>query len=121
MTLRFGANSFFSSSFKAAKGGELNEGEKLLAAVLAGAASALVQCPCQLVEVNQSNHGSSMLKTARRGVILTRAAGDGLKPLADLHAGPWCRCTAHWASTVAIQWVQPGKALKRRSLSREAR
>lgn len=67
--IQFGANSFFSSTMKAAKGkAELNEFEQLLSAVLAGAASALVQSPCQLVEVNQSNHGSSMLATARRVV-----------------------------------------------------
>jgi len=38
----------------------------MIASVLAGAASALIQSPTQLVEVNQSNHGSSMLATARR-------------------------------------------------------
>jgi len=68
--IQFGANSLFSSTMKAAKGGnsELNDAERLLSAVMAGAASALVQCPSQLVEVNQSNHGSSMLATARRVV-----------------------------------------------------
>ncbi|CAE7241507.1 Slc25a21 [Symbiodinium necroappetens] len=33
---------------------------------MAGAASALIQSPTQLIEVNQSNHGSSMFATARK-------------------------------------------------------
>ncbi|CAK9066397.1 Hypothetical protein SCF082_LOCUS33806 [Durusdinium trenchii] len=67
--IQFGANSLISSGIKATKGAsELRESERLGVAVVAGAASALVQCPCQLVEVNQSNHGSSMFSTARRVV-----------------------------------------------------
>ncbi|CAJ1433698.1 unnamed protein product, partial [Effrenium voratum] len=69
--IQFGANSAFSTALKELRGSsQLSEGDKILAAVTAGAASALVQCPCQLVEVNQSNHGSSMLSTARRVVSM---------------------------------------------------
>lgn len=66
--IQYGATSFFSSCFKAWRGSEsqVRDTDKILASVMAGVASALVQSPTQLVEVNQSNHGSSMFATARK-------------------------------------------------------
>jgi len=66
--IQFGATSFFSSCLKALRGSEsqVRDADKILAAVMAGAASALIQSPTQLIEVNQSNHGSSMFATARK-------------------------------------------------------
>jgi len=53
---RFGAESTASDS------------QRLAAGVLSGFASALAQSPMQLVEINQQNHGFSMVATARRVV-----------------------------------------------------
>ncbi|CAE7360747.1 ODC1 [Symbiodinium natans] len=49
--------------------------DKIIAAVMAGAASALIQSPTQLVEVNQSNHGSSMIATARKVIAQNGVLG----------------------------------------------
>ncbi|CAE7733680.1 unnamed protein product, partial [Symbiodinium pilosum] len=68
--IQFGATSLFSSGLKTLRGSDSASGDmdKIIASVMAGAASALIQSPTQLVEVNQSNHGSSMLATARKVV-----------------------------------------------------
>jgi hypothetical protein len=42
--------------------------DKFASGVIAGMASAMVQSPFQLVEVNQQNHGGNMVSTARRVV-----------------------------------------------------
>lgn len=66
--IQFGTNSAILRGFAVHRGGASNitDTDRLVAGVLAGMTSAVVQSPCQLVEVNQQNHGGNLVNMARR-------------------------------------------------------
>jgi len=66
--IQFGTNSAILNAFTSHRGGFSNvtDSDRLVAGVVAGMTSALVQSPCQLVEVNQQNHGGTIFKMIRR-------------------------------------------------------
>jgi hypothetical protein len=67
--ISFVANNVALRGFGVVSGeGSASDSQRLAAGVLSGFASALAQSPMQLVEINQQNHGFSMVATARRVV-----------------------------------------------------
>lgn len=66
--IQFGTNSAILNSFASHRGGisNVSDSDRLVAGVVAGMTSALLQSPCQLVEVNQQNHGGTIFKMVRR-------------------------------------------------------
>jgi len=66
--IQFGTNSAMLNAFSSRRGGncDVTDSDRLFAGVVAGMTSAIVQSPCQLVEVNQQNHGGTISSMARR-------------------------------------------------------
>mmetsp|Transcript_2911 Transcript_2911/g.7592 ORF Transcript_2911/g.7592 Transcript_2911/m.7592 type:complete len:319 (-) Transcript_2911:74-1030(-) len=64
--IQFSANSASLCAIQAARGkAQCSDSERMFAGVFAGVVSAVVQSPCQLVEVNQQNFGGTVSSTAR--------------------------------------------------------
>lgn len=64
--IQFGATAVYKGALQRYSGRPTSDGDMLAAGIFAGMTSALVQSPCQLVEVNQQNFGGTMTSTARR-------------------------------------------------------
>jgi len=96
--------------FTAIRGGSTNTSDvdKFAAAVIAGMASAMVQSPFQLVDLNQQNHGGNMASMTRR-VISTHGIRHGLYRGASMTAvreGIFC------SSYIALAPFVKGKLLE---------
>lgn len=72
--IQFGANGVCLRAFSGTST-EPCVAAKIASGMLAGMASALVQSPCQLVEINQQKHGGNMVATAKR--IYQSCGGSG--------------------------------------------
>jgi len=66
--IQFGTNSAVLHSLASRRGSscDITDSDRLAAGVIAGMTSAVMQSPCQLVEVNQQNHGGTISTMARR-------------------------------------------------------
>lgn len=92
--IQYSSNSVYSRVLRSFSGNSedpLGDGQRILCNILAGTTSALVQSPCQLIEVNQQNHGGSMASTAKR-VIQTHGVSGLFRGLSmtSMREGIFC-------------------------------
>eukprot|EP00931_Biecheleriopsis_adriatica_P060952 TRINITY_DN36621_c0_g1_i1.p1 TRINITY_DN36621_c0_g1~~TRINITY_DN36621_c0_g1_i1.p1 ORF type:complete len:326 (+),score=50.89 TRINITY_DN36621_c0_g1_i1:54-980(+) len=64
--IQFSVNGSCLRALSRAGSSEPSNATKMASGMLAGMASALVQSPCQLVEINQQKHGGNMFSTGQR-------------------------------------------------------
>jgi len=108
--IQFGATHACMNAIKTARGSAGNaEVDKFVSGVLAGMASAMVQSPFQLVEVNQQNHGGNMASMARR--VVSEYGVLGLYRGASMTA---VREAFFCSSYIALAPFVKGKLLERR-------
>eukprot|EP00927_Polykrikos_kofoidii_P010565 TRINITY_DN14453_c0_g1_i6.p1 TRINITY_DN14453_c0_g1~~TRINITY_DN14453_c0_g1_i6.p1 ORF type:complete len:310 (-),score=30.40 TRINITY_DN14453_c0_g1_i6:297-1175(-) len=64
--IQFAATNFALKSFGCAGKGYASDKQTMFASIFAGAGSAIVQSPCQLVEINQQKHGGTIHDMVKR-------------------------------------------------------